>query len=254
MIVTTDHKLYQKVVKVGKGSILKALRLGKGAGRGLIAGSIVLLVCSVPCSTLCIVLEPDMVHILIGILVSLPGLLMLVLGIWLKHKRDSSWMSYYQQETGFSEGELAQVDRELAGPSVSLVICKTPSAATYNSIACYVTEHYVVLDGGLDPYVRRLEDMIAAAFSDSTDIWYLLCLSKQDKAAVTIPLFTDTAKKAALCQEIIWEIYRKNPNLLHSQEIVCEDRHYILERDSEEILRLYQEGHKLETVKKMSSQ
>lgn len=252
MVAMTDHKLYRQLLKKGKGSILRALRMGKGWGRGLIAGAVILLVFMIPSSILSIIAEPDMVHILFGGLISLPGLLMLVLGIWLKHKRESSWLSYYQQETGFSEGELAQIDRELADPSVKLIICKLPNAVTENAIACFVTEHYVVMNGGMDPYVRRLEDIIAAAFSDSTDIWQMACLSKQDKNVVFLTLFTDSNKKAALCQEIIREMYRRNPNILCGQEITCEGRNYILERDGAELLRLYKEGYKLEAAKRTS--
>lgn len=232
MIATTEHPDYQKLIKKGKGSILKALRSDKGGGKGLIAGGIVLLVAAL------------LFSFFGGLLFfGIPGLVLLAIGIPLKHKRDASWLAYYQEQTGFSEGELQQLDRELAAPTVKLVT--TASAATANHIACFFTEHYLVMNG-MFPYVRRIEDFIAVAFSDSTDIWSMASLTKQDKETKRVGLLTDTDKKEALCKEIMAELYRRNPQVLCCQSIVCEDKQYILERDGAELLRLYQEGRQLE--------
>lgn len=242
MIASTEHKLYQKHKKVGNGSILKSIRIDKGGGKGLIAGAIVLLIFTLPVTVLGIIVDATAIF---SYIVSAPGILLLVLGIILKRKRDSGWMSYYQETTGFSEGNLQQIDRELADPSVTLVICRTPNAAIDNYIACFLTQHYMVMNG-IDPYVRRLEDIIAVAFSDSTDFWTMKCLTTQDKEAMSLDLFTDTHKKAALCTEIMLELRKRNPKIVCGQEIVCEGRKYILERDSAELLRLYKEGRLLE--------
>ncbi|MDE6712736.1 MAG: hypothetical protein K2K20_03290 [Lachnospiraceae bacterium] len=245
MIASTEHKLYQKQKKVGKGSILKSIRIDKGGGKGLIAGAIVLLIFTLPITILGIIADATAIF---SYILSAPGILLLVLGITLKRKRDSSWMSYYQETTGFSEGELQQIDRELADPNVTLVVCKTPNAAIDNYIACFLTQHYMVMNG-IDPYVRRLEDIIAVAFSDSTDFWSMKCLTTQDKEAMTVGLVTDTDKKAALCTEIMLELRSRNSKILCGQEIVCDGRNYILERDGAELLRLYKEGRPLEPAK-----
>ena len=232
MIASTEHKDYQNLLKKGKGSILKAIRIDKGGGKGLIAGGLVLLAAAL---LLC----------MFGGLIffGIPGLLLLAIGIPLKHKREASWITYYRERTGYSEGELSQIDRELASPSVKLVI--TSGVTTSNCIACFFTEHYMVMNG-VYPYIRRLEDFIAVAFSDSTDIWSMASLTKGDKETQSVGLFTDSAKKAALCSEIMQELYRRNPNVLCGQVIACEGKRYILERDGAELLRLYQEGRKLE--------
>lgn len=245
MIASAEHKLYQKQKKAGKGSILKSIRIDKGGGKGLIAGAIVLLVFTLPITILGMIAD---VTAIFSYIVSAPGILLLVLGIILKRKRNSSWMSYYQETTGFSEGELQQLDRELADPSVTLVVCKTPNAAIDNYIACFLTQHYMVMNG-IDPYVRRLEDIIAVAFSDSTDIWAMTSLTTQDKEARSVGLVTDTDKKAALCTEIMLELRSHNSKIICGQEIVCDGRNYILERDGAELLRLYREGHILEPAK-----
>lgn len=242
MVASTEHKLYQKHKKAGNGSILKSIRIDKGGGKGLIAGAIVLLVFTLPITLLGI--RADATAIFPYIFLA-PGILLLVLGIILKRKRDSGWMSYYQETTGFSEGELQKIDHELADPSVTLVICRTPNAAIDNYIACFLTQQYMIMNG-IDPYVRRLEDIIAVAFSDSTDFWTMKCLTTQDKEAMSLDLFTDTHKKSALCSEIMLELRKRNPKIICGQEIVCDGRKYILERDGAELLRLYKEGRLLE--------
>lgn len=39
---------------------------------------------------------------------------------------------------------------------------------------------------GVAPYVRRLEDIIAVAFSASTDIWHMVFLTVQDKESMAV--------------------------------------------------------------------
>lgn len=232
MIASAEHKDYQALLKKGNGSILKAIRADKGGGKGLIAGGIVLLVSA-------ILLSLFGMFLIFGI----PGLILLIIGIVQKNKRDSSWITYYQESTGYSESEIRQIDQELASPSVTIVV--TPSVSVNNCVSCFFTEHYMVMNG-MEPYVRRLDDFIAVAFSDSTDHWNMSSLTRQDKDTKAVGLFTDTDKKPVLCREVMQELSRRNPNVLCGQQIVCEGRNYILERDGAQILRLYQEGRRLE--------
>lgn len=247
MIASTEHKLYQNLMKKGKGSILKCIRISKGGGKGLIAGAIVLLIFTVPVSILFLLSDPNF---FMAAVISAPGLLLLVLGIVLKNKRTASWISYYQEQSGFSEGELQQADRELASPSTTIATCRYPGTMKDSYIAGLFTEHYVVMNGGLQPYIWRLEDIIAAGFSDSGDIWCMVFLTIHDKEAMGINcLITDTDKKPPLANEILQELSRRNPKILCGQEIVCDGRQYILERDGAQLLRLYQEGHTLELAR-----
>lgn len=242
MIASAEHKIYQKMLKKGQGSILRSIRIDKGGGKGLIAGAIVILIFTLPLTLLGIV---GGLGVIGSVLLSVPGLLMLVFGIVLKRKRENSWISYYQETTGYSEGELMQIDRELASPSVTLVLCRTTGAATDNYITCFLTEHYMVMNG-VSPYVRRLDEIIAVAFSDSTDIWCMVCLTLRDEETMSVGLFTDTWRKEALCKEIMQELCHRNPKILCGQEIVCDGKRYILERDGAELLRLHREGHTLD--------
>lgn len=90
---------------------------------------------------------------------------------------------------------------------------------------------------------------IHAAFSDSTDIWCIAILSIQDQETMAVNLVTDTQRKNSLWMELMQELSRRNPKILCGQELVCDGRHYILERDGAQILRLYKEGRPLELAK-----
>ena len=126
--------------------------------------------------------------------------------------------------------------------------CRVSNAVVESFIAAYFTEHYLVMDS-IEPYVRRLEDIIAVAFSDSTDSWRMAALSTQDQETQGVALFTDTQRKKTLCMEVMQELRRRNPKVLCGQEIICEGNHYILERDGAQLLRLYQEGRTLESAR-----
>ena len=233
MIASAENKIYQKLLKKGNGSILKAIRLDKGAGRGMIAGGIVIFAFGLMFGLLEILL--------------LPAILLIAPGIILKRKRAAEWLSFYQKEYGYTEMELLQADKELASPSVKLVLCRRPGSMKEDYIFCFLTENYVLVNG-VSPYLKRLEDFIAVAYSDSTDQWCMVSLTKQDETTMEISLFTDAERKEALCVEVMQELYRHNPNILCGQQILCEDKVYILERDGEQLLRLYKEGRKLELI------
>ena len=248
MIASSENKVYQNLLKKGDGSILRAIRIDKGAGRGLIAGGIVFLVFGLLFGIPLLIFAASPMAGLAVFGVSLvPAIIMIVPGIILKKKREAKWLSYYQKEYGYSEAELLQADRELALPSVKLVVCRRPGSLKEDYVYCFITENFVLING-VWPYLKRLEDYIAVAFSDSRDQWVMASLTKQDDSTMGIPLFTDTERKKALCMEVMQELQRHNPDILCGQQIVCEDRVYILERDGEQLMRLYKEGRKLESI------
>ncbi|MBO5337155.1 MAG: hypothetical protein J6A94_08535 [Lachnospiraceae bacterium] len=249
MIASAENKYYQSLLKKGNGSILKAIRADKGAGRGLIAGGIVLLGFAVMLGLPCVFFAASRLAGL-GLfgLMLLPGILMIILGIILKNKREANWLSYYQKEYGYTEEDLLQADKELSSDSVKLVLCRAVNATIEAFVYGFITENYVLING-VYPYLKKLDDVIAVAFSDSTLQWCMVCITKQDKDVMAIPLHTDTDRKPLLCQEVMQEMCRSNPNILCGQQIVCEDKFYILEKDGAELIRLYNEGRKLEVVK-----
>lgn len=248
MITSTEHKLYQKLMKKGEGSILKAIRTDKGGGKGLIAGGIFLMVVAFIFGVPLILAGLPSAGLASAAFFGVPALLLFAIGIPMKHKRETSWMSYYQKKTGYSEGELQQVDRELNSTSTTIVTGRKSDTAPANFIAGFFTDHYVLING-VDPYLRRLDDIIAVAFSDSTDIWSMACLTKLDQETMMVGLFADTQRKKSLCGEFMQEMHRRNPKILCGQSIVCDGRNYILERDGAQLLRLYQEGRTLETAR-----
>lgn len=240
MIMNTDDKVYQRLLK--KGSILKALRTSKGAGLGCIAGGLTMVALAVMVGLMLGMMGGNEVFFWVLVIMGLPGVILILLGIVLKKKRDSTYLSYYQKETGFSEGELHQIDRELSAPDVCIVGYRNEGR---KCIACFITEHYFVTENG---YVRRLEDILAVAYTDKMPwvdsvIYGLICLSKQDDEAYFMTFAAASDKKQALCGMIIEELYSRNQKIICGQDILCNDKKYNLMNDSKEIARLYHEGH-----------
>lgn len=243
MVIQTKDKEYQKLLK--RGSILKGLRSIKGGGLGCIAGGITCLVFALLLLFMFFIIDLLRIGVFFLALCGIPGALLVLIGILLRLKRNSSYMAFYQKETGFSEEELRQVDRELASPNVQIIGYKRDGSFNQRAIACFITEHYFVTE---HYYIRKLEDLVAVAFTNKPVIWGLLCLSKQDSKVQFMSFLTPTEKKSALCTEIIQALFLRNPQILRGQYLKCDNRTYDLldENTSKEILRLYLEGRKFE--------
>lgn len=246
MVVSREHKAYQELLKKGNGSILKGTRASVGGGKGMIALGISLLVIGLLSggSAMLVSLTYGLTSLACW---GVPGLILLVLGIRSKKKRDTGYLDYFKNQSMLTEAELQQFDREMSTSSVRVVTCSRPGEFKENYVAAVFGKKHVLINN-FKSAVKRVEDVIAVAFSDSTDNWVLIMLTKQDEEAMYYGLLTDTNKKEALCQELIQEMCRINPEIIVGQEIVCEGRHYILERDSVELMRLYKQGYKLEGI------
>lgn len=258
MIIKSEEKPYQKLLK--SKSVLQGLRKTRGIGRGLIAGGLTLLGFGLLLLLLFWWMDRTSIGVFFLILCGLPGVPMLAAGFLLRQKRNSSYLSFYQKSTGFDEAELRQVERELASPSVHIIGDSQDFGGKGNPVvACILTEHYFVTA----EYVRRLEDMIAAAFSDNVQlphvqvvqrrgmgiVFGLLLLAKTDEDAWFVTFNTAESNKKALCTEIVQALSLRNPAVLKTQHLVCEGRKYDLKKNGKELLRLYKEGHTIEEAR-----
>lgn len=245
MVIHTEDKVYQKLCK--SGSILKGLRSSKGGGLGCIAGGITFIAFAVFILFLFFVIGFVRVGLFFLAILGIPGALLVLVGLLLRHKKNASYIAFYQKETGLREEELHQLDRELAAPDVHMIGYVREDSHNRQAIACFLTEHYFVTEGG---YIRRLEDMVAVAYTVKTLTLGLLCLSRQDSAARFMTFDASADKKKGLCMEIIQALSLRNPQILRGQYLLCENKRYDLlsENDSREIIRLYLEGHKIEAA------
>lgn len=242
----SGQKVYQKLLKKGNGSILKALRTGGGAGIGLIVGGILFVLLALLSFALPLAAGEDYLFIalIMGGSFGIPGLLLLGIGILLNHRRVTGWINYYLEATGYTEEEILEIDRELASPSVELVMTRL-SGTTAVDIACFLTPHCIVTNT-IAPYMRKYEDLIAVAYSDITEPACMVCLSRQDEETMAALRPAGSRDKKELIEKVMTELCRRNPAILRGQSIVCNGRRYILDRDGAELLRLHNDGCTLE--------
>lgn len=236
MVIDKNDKAYQKIIKKGSGSVLKGLRAVKGGGLGCMAGGIVLLIFGL------VFAVPDLIFgiaegkmggaLLSAMFLIAPGLLCVVIGSVLKNKRNSSYMEFYQKETGLGEEELKQVDRELTSPNVQMIGYIKAGSRNERGIACFITDNYFVTEWY---YVRRIEDMVAAAYSDSEDIWGLLCLAKNDKEVHFETYGAPADKKQGLCTEIVAAL-KNRKDIIPAQFFTLNGKQYDLRKNSRELL------------------
>jgi len=235
MVLNTDYAEYRKLAK--SGSILKGLRSSKGGGLGLIAGGWVLIIFAFFVGLLFLPMGADGATFFFLGIFGIPGLILLGIGIPMRNKRNRTYMEFYQKETGFSEQELLQVDQELAAPDVEIIgYVRAGGSKKHPGIACIITRHYFVTEWY---YIRRLEDMIAAAYTNESTIFGLLCLSKQDPEARFMTFGAASDKKEALCNEIIQALHRRKPNLICHKRFLWNGQRFDLEKDGEAIRQMY---------------
>lgn len=250
MILNTDNEVYRKYAK--DGSVLKGLRISRGGGKGLVAGGITLFIFAGVLALLFGAMGSFGGALFFIVLFGVPGLLLLGIGIPMKNKRNNGWLEFYKEDTGFSEEELAQVDRELMSPNVQIIgYVLSGGSKKHPTIACLITDHYFVTEHG---YVRRIADMLTSVYSEVTpggaDIFGILFLSKQDKDIDFTTFGAASDKKRALCMEIIQALHARNPQILRTRKVACEGKMYDVMKDGKEIKRLCLEGHQfMETVR-----
>jgi len=235
MVLNTDHAEYRKLAK--SGSILKGLRCGKGGGLGLIAGGWTLIGFAIFTGLLFLPMGIIGGAVFFLALLGIPGIILIAIGIPMRNKRNRTYMEFYQKETGFDEQELLQLDQELASPNAEIIgYVRSGGSKKHPGIACIITDHYFVTEWY---YIRRLEDLVAVAYTNETNIFGLLCLSKQDEKARFMTFGAASDKKEALCSEIIQALLRRNPNLICHKRFLWNGQKFDLEKDSQAILEMY---------------
>ncbi len=238
MILNTIYAGYRKLAN--SGSILKGLRSFKGGGLGLIAGGWVLIGFAIFTGLLFLPMGAIGGALFFLGLFGIPGIILLGIGIPMRNKRNSTYMEFYQKETGFSEQELLQIDRELAAPDVEIIgYVRAGGSKKHPGIACMITDHYFVTEWY---YIRRLEDLIAVAYTDESAIFGLLCLAKQDPDTKFMTFGAPSDKKEALCTEIIQALLRRKPDLICHKRFLWNGQKFDLEKDGKALRQMYLES------------
>ena len=230
------------------GNVLRRMRDAGGAGKGCIAGGIVLLVFAVLLSAPCLIAGLGKAAVAVGGFFMAPGFFLVFLGRGMQTKKVTNYLTYYREATGFDEQELRKVEQEIMAPSM-VMIGNVPTenrqgASEKNpQISCMITDHYFVVPLLMgESYIRRIEDMVLAAYSQEIPgingyQHGLIFLSKKD---------TDAYKNAFLareaCGEVIGALQARKPDLITSQRFEYGGRHFDAVTDGKEIARVFFTG------------
>ncbi len=245
MILPRGNKVREDYLK--KGNVLWHLRNTGGGGKGCMAGGVVLLVMALILAGLFAVTGLAKGGIVFGAFFGVPGLLMVLVGFAVHRHKMSRYISYYVKETGFDAEEIRRIEQEIHEPDMFMVgtvpiVVETRAKEKRPQIGCIITKNYMVMPmvAGKS-YVRRIRDMIAATYSYRIPGMGscrsgLVFLSRGDDIAYTNSFLTEDA-----CQEVMEELWRRNPELITVERFAFGDRQYDIITDSPEIVKLYEE-------------
>lgn len=220
------------------GSVLKAFRSQGGGGAGLMAGGIVLVVAGVPLGLLCL-LALGSRGLLVGAFFAVPGLLLILWGMSLRKKRLANYLEFYKKDTGYSEAELQEADRELMSPDAVKIGGKMDNSGGKEGIIFMVTEHYFLAIWPVyGAYLRKLDDIVAAFYSAQIPgiggyRQNLFVISRQEIAkkgeknpftkkeyqGFECGMMSEQRHCQQTCAEVLEEMIKRAPHIITSQNI-----------------------------------
>ena len=235
MRMELDKSLRKKTAKYG--SLLKAYRTVGGFGLGAVAGGIILIVCGILIGlTFGIAFKVD-AGIVFFLVFAVPGLIIAPLGYVFHKKRVNNYLEFYRKETGYSEAELYEADRELMGSDVVVIGGKSDNRG---KLAAYmITEHYFL---SIQPvkgcYISKLDDIVAAFCSDEIPgiggyRLNLFIITRQDTKMPGIKneytgkfyrgfenvVMSNTRYTQEISMEVIAELVKRAPHIITCQKI-----------------------------------
>lgn len=249
MILQDGDKRRKKFLK--EGDVLKRMRNTGGGGKGLLAGGAVLFGFGFLLAAPCLLVSLN-AALSVGGIFLIPGFLLIVLGKAMQNRKVRNYLEYYKKETGFDEGELMELERELMEPDMVMfgnVPYNNPQGATKKNpqIPCMITRNYFVAPFVMgNSYIRRISDMILAAYSQELPgingyRQGLVFLSKRDDDA-----YNNGTLTRDVCMEIIGVLKERHPSLITGQMFVYEDRQYNVLTDGPQIAEMFRKQDKTE--------
>ncbi len=240
MILEYSNKMKEKITR--DGSVLKHIRSIGGGSAGAMAGGIVLLIFGVLLGGLCLAVGLLAVAAAIGVILVLPGLILYIIGSSARRRRLANYLDYYRKETGYSDQELAAVERELQDPTTILYGYVPEGTSKKNRrVGVFLTRNYFVVPEVLGTcYIKRIPEIAAAAYSERipgvngyrSGLVYVASGERETRHNSLLPKDS--------CMEIIAELSRRNPAVITAQRFLYEGEQYDLLSDGEKVARLYE--------------
>ncbi len=242
MQVTVTNEMKGRMTK--DGSVLKKIRSAGGGANGCIAGGVTLLIFAVLLGGLFFALFTPAAGALFGGLFGIPGLLLVGGGMAMQARKLKNYENYYERETGYDRAELKGIERELLAPDMLLFDNQKQKKGEGKPVfGLCLTKHYLVMPMMLgNCYVRRLGEMVGAAYSESIPgingyKYGLVLLSVRDgkEGGVYNAYFTKET-----CLEIIQALKGRIPGLITDQAFQYEGKIYNMLVNWKDILALWQ--------------
>ncbi len=163
MVFIPDNKLKQKMSK--NGSVLQYMYSVSGAGKGLIARGVMLIVIAAMLSAALFQTTGAAGVMKMAAAIIIPSVLLIVWGVFLQKKKESGWMKAYTQAgPGLSEQEVHQIDQEFQREGTVLFSLDNGKDANSLKKMGFITANYLKFPG-TNPCVFRLEDMVACFYT-----------------------------------------------------------------------------------------
>ena len=238
-----DKNLQNKVGKYG--SVLKAYRSMGGWSLGVMAAGIMLIVFGVLLGLLAM-LATIQAGIATLTVMAGPGLILTVIGSAKNKKRVSGYLDFFKKDTGYSEAELQEADRELMGPGAVKLTCMTDRSR--RETVFIITDHDFLSAFPVQGcYLRKLDDIVAAFYSNEIPGIYgyrrnLFVISRQDIQKEGVrneytnkqyrgfenAILTNKPDFREVCVRAVEEMVRRAPHIITSQNISVKGIRYNL--------------------------
>ena len=227
----------QKAKMRKDGSTLKYMYGAVGAGRGIAAGGVTLMVCGAALATL--VSSAGAAQVLVmGGAVILPGSLLTLWGTAKQKKRDDGWVQAYMAGSGLSETEIRQAEAEFGEPE-SMLLGFAGTGKQDLRKAGFLTAHYLKLPGA-EPRIYRVQDLTACFFTEKflcPDGGYAKAVLLYTRDPEEFAYFEDVTEKAA--GDMIQAVAAANPSVITSPYFIYEDKEYDAVNQREEVVALH---------------
>lgn len=247
MVFVPNEKLKQKMTK--DGSVLKYMYSVAGAGLGLIAAGIMLAAIGVMlAAALMNVLELNKV-LLIGLSVGIPGIVLVIAGIFLQKRRMNQWMKTYVKKTGLTEEDIRQADEEFQQPGTVLFAMEKGKDSNSRKKMGFITAHYIKFPGAA-PCLFRLQDLAVCFYTKK-----FLCQDGGYDYALVAYALDETRAYLAInynekaCLEIVETVEAHNPLVITAHHFTYEGKKYDAVRDMEDVIRLQKQVRGIQTGK-----
>lgn len=234
--------LQKKVTKYG--SVLKAYRAGGGGGMGLFAAGVFFLIVGVLLGVPLMFVKVSG-GLTVLVIFGVPALIFILAGQLIHKKRVAGYLEYFQKETGYSQEELMEADRELLGPEAVKIVCETDMSNGKEQTVFFVTQHYFLSVWPVyGCYLRKLDDIVAAFYSNEIpgidgyrqNLFVITRQDTQQQGRVNEytqkqylgfenALLKKNRNCRQICDEVVGEMVVRAPHIITRQYIVVNDIH-----------------------------